>query len=160
MARMKTFITFAIIVVAFIVFSDFCIFATLKLTYEPFKQQIIATKDVYVTVQDGQKTYMNGYIKGAIENKTNETITDQYLKFEFFSDRDNSLGAKYIRVDELKSGEKRDFEVKYNIQDTSYYVVTEIAASEAGDIPEEEFSMDIEISFYHVLAAMVMLYFL
>lgn len=160
MARMKTFFIFAIIVVAFIVFSDFCIFATLKLTYKPFDQQIIATRDTYVTIQDGKRTYMNGYINGAIENKTNETITDTYLKFEFFSDRDNSLGAKYIRVDDLKSGEKRDFEVKYNIQDTSYYRVTEIAANEAGDIPEEEFSMDLEISFYHVIAAMVILYFL
>ena len=103
---------------------------------------------------------MNGYIKGTIENVTNQTINDKYLKYEFFSNQDNSLGAKYIRLNDLEAGEKRDFEVTYNIQDTSYYRVTEIDADEAGDIPEEEFSMDVKISFYHVLAGLIILYFL
>ncbi len=160
MARMKTFFLYALIVIAFMIFSDFFIFAAIKTTYVDFDRQIVATQNVKVTIQDAKKTYMNGYIKGTIENVTNQTINDKYLKYEFFSNQDNSLGAKYIRLNDLEAGEKRDFEVTYNIQDTSYYRVTEIDADEAGDIPEEEFSMDVKISFYHVLAGLIILYFL
>lgn len=160
MARMKTFFLYALIVIAFMIFSDFFIFAAIKTTYVDFDRQIVATQNVKVTIQEAKKTYMNGYIKGTIENVTNQTINDKYLKYEFFSNQDNSLGAKYIRLNDLEAGEKRDFEVTYNIQDTSYYRVTEIAADEAGDIPEEEFSMDVKISFYHVLAGLIILYFL
>lgn len=160
MARMKTFFLYALIVIAFMIFSDFFIFAAIKTTYVDFDRQIVATQHVKVTIQDAKKTYMNGYIKGTIENVTNQTINDKYLKYEFFSNQDNSLGAKYIRLNDLEAGEKRDFEVTYNIQDTSYYRVTEIDADEAGDIPEEEFSMDVKISFYHVLAGLIILYFL
>lgn len=160
MARMKTFFLYALIVIAFMIFSDFFIFAAIKTTYVDFDRQIVATQNVKVTIQDAKKTYMNGYIKGTIENVTNQTINDKYLKYEFFSNQDNSLGAKYIRLNDLEVGEKRDFEVTYNIQDTSYYRVTEIDADEAGDIPEEEFSMDVKISFYHVLAGLIILYFL
>ncbi len=160
MARMKTFFLYALIVIAFMIFSDFFIFAAIKTTYVDFDRQIVATQNAKVTIQDAKKTYMNGYIKGTIENVTNQTINDKYLKYEFFSNQDNSLGAKYIRLNDLEAGEKRDFEVTYNIQDTSYYRVTEIDADEAGDIPEEEFSMDVKISFYHVLAGLIILYFL
>lgn len=160
MARMKTFFLYALIVIAFMIFSDFFIFAAIKTTYVDFDRQIVATQNVKVTIQEAKKTYMNGYIKGTIENVTNQTINDKYLKYEFFSNQDNSLGAKYIRLNDLEVGEKRDFEVTYNIQDTSYYRVTEIDADEAGDIPEEEFSMDVKISFYHVLAGLIILYFL
>ncbi len=160
MARMKTFFLYALIVIAFMIFSDFFIFAAIKTTYVDFDRQIVATQHVKVTIQEAKKTYMNGYIKGTIENVTNQTINDKYLKYEFFSNQDNSLGAKYIRLNDLEAGEKRDFEVTYNIQDTSYYRVTEIDADEAGDIPEEEFSMDVKISFYHVLAGLIILYFL
>lgn len=160
MARMKTFFLYALIVIAFMIFSDFFIFAAIKTTYVDFDRQIVATQNVKVTIQEAKKTYMNGYIKGTIENVTNQTINDKYLKYEFFSNQDNSLGAKYIRLNDLEAGEKRDFEVTYNIQDTSYYRVTEIDADEAGDIPEEEFSMDVKISFYHVLAGLIILYFL
>ena len=157
---MKTFLLYALIVIAFMIFSDFFIFAAIKTTYVDFDRQIVATQNAKVTIQDAKKTYMNGYIKGTIENVTNQTINDKYLKYEFFSNQDNSLGAKYIRLNDLEAGEKRDFEVTYNIQDTSYYRVTEIDADEAGDIPEEEFSMDVKISFYHVLAGLIILYFL
>ena len=160
MARMKTFFLYALIVIAFMIFSDFFIFAAIKTTYVDFDRQIVATQNVKVTIQEAKKTYMNGYIKGTIENVTNQTINDKYLKYEFFSNQDNSLGAKYIRLNDLEAGEKRDFEVTYNIQDTSYYRVTEIDADEAGDIPEEELSMDVKISFYHVLAGLIILYFL
>ena len=160
MARMKTFFLYALIVIAFMIFSDFFIFAAIKTTYVDFDRQIVATQHVKVTIQEAKKTYMNGYIKGTIENVTNQTINDKYLKYEFFSNQDNSLGAKYIRLNDLEAGEKRDFEVTYNIQDTSYYRVTEIDADEAGDIPEEEFSMDVKISFYHVLVGLIILYFL
>lgn len=160
MARMKTFFLYALCVVAFLFFSDFFIFAAVQTTYVDFDKQIVAETDTSVWIEDAQKTYMNGYVKGKIENKTEAEITGKYLKFEFFSGKDNSLGAKYIRVDNLKPGEKRDFEVKYNIQDTSYYRVTEMNADEAGDIPEEEFSMDFELSFYHVLGVLFVLYFL
>lgn len=160
MARMKTFFLYALIVIAFMIFSDFFIFAAIKTTYVDFDRQIVATQNVKVTIQEAKKTYMNGYIKGTIENVTNQTINDKYLKYEFFSNQDNSLGAKYIRLNDLEAGEKRDFEVTYNIQDTSYYRVTEIDADEVGDIPEEEFSMDVKISFYHVLAGLIILYFL
>ena len=137
MARMKTFFLYALIVIAFMIFSDFFIFAAIKTTYVDFDRQIVATQHVKVTIQEAKKTYMNGYIKGTIENVTNQTINDKYLKYEFFSNQDNSLGAKYIRLNDLEAGEKRDFEVTYNIQDTSYYRVTEIDADEAHDVGQQ-----------------------
>ncbi len=161
MARMKTFFLYALIVIAFIFFSDFFCFAAIKTTYTDFDRQVVATKTIKPSITEAKKTYMNGYIEGQIENTTTGIVTDKFLKFEFFSKQGNSLGAKYIRIEDMKPGEKRDFEVSYHIRETVSYRVTEINADEAGDIPEEEFSMDPRrVSLIYLVGGLLMLYFL
>lgn len=122
MKRMRTFLMYASWVVLFFIFSEFLINVSLESSYET-----IGRKDniPQVTIYQAEATRVNGRLKGTITNPESNPLSAKYLKIDFYSPRDVNLGTKYIDVSDLKQNETRDLEMHFELEDVSYYEISE-----------------------------------
>lgn len=154
MKRMKTFLIYALIIVAFWIFSDIVIYLTVNGTYKD-KETKIYVSSPQVTVIENKATYVNGVIKGSIKNNTKETIDDEYLKIDMYSARDNNLGTKYVKIDDLQVNESQEFEMGYKFTDVNYVTIT--TTDNVQNVSLEELESD-EANFYFLIGTLMFLY--
>ncbi len=133
MSRIKTFLKYAIWLIAFYIFSNIMIYFNLETTY-----QNIGRKDnlPQVAIYQAQATKINGRIKGTVYNNSENKITSKYLKIDLYSARDILLGSKYIDVSTMRENETRNIEIYFKVQDVEYYEITFTDEKEEGELPE------------------------
>ncbi len=119
MDRLKTFLIYALIVVGFIILSEFLINVGLNSEYEPITR-IDNTKEVQI--YQAEATLANGRIRGIIQN-TDSDISNKYAKFSFYSERNLLLGKKYIKIDTLENGKVQPIELFFKLEDIGSYSV-------------------------------------
>ena len=133
MSRMKTLLTYALLIFAFFIFSELLINLNLETTY-----QNIGRKDSLsqVTIYQAQSTKINGRIKGKVQNTAEHKINNKYLRVDLYSERDNILGSKYIDISNLREDETREIEIYFKLQDVEYYEIKFTDEKEEGELPE------------------------
>lgn len=133
MDRMKTFLKYALWLILFYIFSNLMIYLNLETTY-----QNIGRKDnlSQITVYQAQATKINVRIKGTIYNNAENKITNNYLRIDLYSERDNYLGSKYIDVSNMRDNETREIEIYFKVQDVDYYEMKFTDEKEEGELPE------------------------
>lgn len=119
MDRLKTFLIYALIVIGFIILSEFLINVGLNSEYEPITR-IDNTKEVQI--YQAEATLANGRIRGIIQN-TDSDISNKYAKFSFYSERNLLLGKKYIKIDTLENGKVQPIELFFKLEDIGSYSV-------------------------------------
>ena len=119
MDRLKTFLIYALIVVGFIILSEFLINVGLNSEYEAITR-IDNTKEVQI--YQAEATLANGRIRGIIQN-TDSDISNKYAKFSFYSERNLLLGKKYIKIDTLENGKVQPIELFFKLEDVGSYSV-------------------------------------
>ena len=133
MDRMKTFLKYAIFIIAFYIFSNLLIYLNLETAY-----QNIGRNDnlPQITIYQAQATKINGRIKGTIYNGKENKITNKYLRIDLYSERDTYLGSKYIDVSTMREEETRNLEIYFKVQDVDYYEMKFTDEKEEGEVPE------------------------
>ena len=114
MSRMKTFLKYLIVVILFYVFSNVMINAFLKVSYSKITNYKIDTAEVFVDITEAKASRRDGYINGKVKNTSDAVIQNKYLKVSMLSKNNNVLGEKYVKIDNLKPEEIRNFEVKFD----------------------------------------------
>lgn len=133
MSRMKTFFNYALVIILFYIFSEIMININLESVYQDIGRK---DKIEQVTIYQAEATKVNGRIKGKIYNDAKNKITNNYIRIDLYSERDNLLGSKYIDVSNIRDGETRDLEVYFKVQDVEYYEVKFVDEKEEGELPE------------------------
>ena len=111
MDRLKTFLIYALIVIGFIILSEFLINVGLNSQYK----QITRTDDTKeVQIYQAEATLVNGRIRGIIQN-TDRDISNKYAKFSFYSERNVLLGKKFIEINNLENGEVQPIELFWQV---------------------------------------------
>ena len=158
MDRMKTFLIYLLLFIALYFFVDFASFAYIKTTYNDLTKYVINVPNPKIKLYEAKSTYINGYIKGSLLNNSEEEIDKQYLKFEFFSQRDVLLGKKYIRLDNFAPNEERNFEVQFNIENVDNYKITLANQDEIQNISDEELLSDPQARGILLITTLLLLY--
>lgn len=139
MSRLKTFLIYLLIFVGFFVFSDFLINFSLNASYST-----ISRKDnlEQVVINQAEATKLNLRVKGTITNLEGNPITLKYVRIDFYSERDNIVGTKYIDVSNLKQNESMDFQIYLRLDDVTHYEVsfTNNKDTEEIDMPQSDMS--------------------
>lgn len=156
MKRMKTFLIYALLIIAFWLFSDILIYISINGTYANVDTRIY-TNSPEIIIGQSKATYVNGYVKGGIKNNTEEIISNKYLKIDMYSPRDVKLGTKYVEINNLTPNEYRDFEMWYKFTDVDYVTIT--TTDNANNVAEEEF-LSQETATYLVFGTLLVLYFI
>ena len=139
MSRLKTFLIYVLILVGFIIFSEFLINVSLNSSYHQ-----IGRKDnlEQVVINQAEATKLNLRVKGTITNLEGNPITLKYVRIDFYSERDNIVGTKYIDVSNLKQNESMDFQIYLRLDDVTHYEVsfTNNKDTEEIDMPQSDMS--------------------
>lgn len=156
MKRLKTFLLYALAIVALWIFSDVIIYISLNSTYKNIETKVY-TNSPEITVLKNQATYVNGVIKGSIKNNTQEIINNKYLKIDLYSSRNINLGTKYVKIENLKPEESKDFEMWYRFTNVAY--ATFNFTDDVSNATEEEF-MSQETKTSLIIGTLLILYFI
>ena len=130
MSRLKTLLMYALWVVLFIIFSEFLINVSLNSSYKPIERKDNISQ---VNVYQAEATLVNGRIRGLITNSETDNISNKYLEFDFYSERDMYLGKKIININELQPNETQNFEILFKLEDVDYYTVSVLDEKPEGE---------------------------
>ena len=121
MKRMKTFLIYLLIFVGFFVLSDVLINVSLNTSYHT-----ITRKDnlEQVVINQAEATQVNLRIKGTVTNLVENPITLKYMRVDFYSERDNLVGSRYIDVSNLKENKSMDVEINLRLDDIDSYSIS------------------------------------
>ena len=126
MDRLKTFLIYTLIVVGFIILSEFLINVGLNSQYK----QITRTDDTKeVQIYQAEATLANGRIRGIIQNIDSD-ISNKYAKFSFYSERNVFLGKKFIEINKLENGEVQPIELFFKLEGVKGYAVARVDEKE------------------------------
>ena len=123
MERLKTFLKYLIIFVAFYFFTDLIISIALANNYKPMQSEGINANGYVITVEDAKSTTVSGYISGKIKQSEGAVEPDKYMQIDFFSKYGNVLGRKYIDISSVKDVEK-DFKTNFEYDDIGSYQIS------------------------------------
>ena len=119
MARMKTFLIYLLILVAFYIVSSILAYWYIQSTYSTIGSHVIENTNmpnVQVAIDDAEATLVNGYVSGTITNTSEEAINTKYIKFDLFSERGNKILSKYVQIDNLNAGEMQNFKMNFRAE--------------------------------------------
>ena len=107
--------------VGFFVLSDVLINVSLNTSYHT-----ITRKDnlEQVVINQAEATQVNLRIKGTVTNLAENPITLKYMRVDFYSERDNLVGSRYIDVSNLKENESMDVEINLRLDDIDSYSIS------------------------------------
>lgn len=156
MSRMKTFFTYALLVIVFYFFTDFISFAALRTAIKPIENYEVKKQEGQVLeIETAEAAYMNGRVKGKLTNASSQDLTGQYIKLDFFSERDVNLGTKYIIIDNNQAKQGQEFDIKFN-----YEGVKKFTAEVTDEFSGQEWDLfsDPERNKIYLLGALLALY--
>ncbi len=135
MDKMKRFLMYLLILVAFYAFSNWMINAFLKVSYSDMHGYEINVKSeqLFVDVSEAKSSKRNGYINGIVKNNSEETVENKYLKVILLSKQKKVMGEKYVKIDKIEPNELRKFEVKFDNDSVKTFKI-----ELADEKPEEE----------------------
>lgn len=146
MSRLKTFLIYALILVGFIIFSEFLINVSLNSSYHQ-----IGRKDNLdqVNVYQAEATKVNARIKGTITNNEENPINKKYVRIDIYSERDINVATKYIDVENLEVGSKQEFALYFRAEDVAYYEISYTDEKQTEDLellPEDLTKQEIVVA--------------
>lgn len=157
--RVKVFFCYFVIFVAFFIFSDIMIYNYTKSLYQPMTSYEINVISPEVTVTTAEASNVNGNVKGTIKNTTEDTIFNQYLKFDFYTPRDINVGTKYIEIDGLYPEEQKNYELGFRYDNVSYVKVSMVDEEEIENATPEELKIDPTYGPAGLISAIILGYF-
>ena len=110
------FLCYFLIFITVFIFSDVMIYLYTKSMYKPMESYEINIETLEVTVSVAEASNVNGNVSGIIKNNTEKNMIDEYLRFDFYTPRNVNIGTKYLKIDEIRAGEEKKYELgfKYN----------------------------------------------
>ncbi len=158
MNTLKLFIKLLIIFVAFYFFVDLICFVGIKLTHYKLDGTIEGnTSKIEITSTDS--TSLSGTIKGNITNNSKEILTNKYIRLDLFSEKNTNLGSKYVKIDNLKENETKEFEIDYRARNAKKYIVTVVEKEEMDDKTLELIKFDKQKAPVYLLTTLILMYF-
>lgn len=141
MDRLKTFLTYILIIVVFFVVSIILENGLIKNMYYDMdgtaynnlnkNGQIL---DIDVIVKEAKSTNTNGYITVTVKNNSDKYINEAYVNLKLYSKSDILAVTKYMQIKGLSGGERKTYTLKFK---GSYINKYEVLLKE--DFPNKDY---------------------
>lgn len=127
MDRMKTFFTYALIIILFWIFSSVASNLILKNSYKSVDKNNIAIEKTNngfeINVEKANANKSQSYFTGTVKNASNKVIEKQYVKVESFY-KGKFMQEKYLAFENMQPGEERKFKLLYEVGNIDEYKVS------------------------------------
>lgn len=141
MSRIKTLFTYLILFLLLYVIVDFLAYQYLISTYKNMTYTISDTS-LELQVMEAKATTVNGYVTGRVKNTYSKKINCIYLKIDLYSKRDIKLGTKYVKLEEFKVNETKEFRANFNLEGVEKCEFSYTLEDMSAKILEEEQKMN------------------
>lgn len=116
MARMKFFLIWLSVFLAFYLFVDFMAYQYVVASYKNIKSYQILEDSPSVSISESKATGVNGYINGTVTNTTGKRIEKTNIKIDFYSRRGVLLGTNYVKLEYFNTNETREFNTTFRFR--------------------------------------------
>ncbi len=133
MDRLKRFLLYLIIGLAFFIFSDLLINIGLNTTYKKIEGK---NNIEQIDITRAEATLVNGRIFGKLNTQMSSELYKKYIKLDLYSENDILLGTKYIDIRSLATN-NNSFETYFKFQGVKRYeisLVDEKAEEKSGEL--------------------------
>jgi len=89
-----------------------------------------------IEIKITQLTSLNNYttMLGTLKNTTNEIVANQYLKFDFYTERDVNVGTEYVKINSLNPGEQKDYDIHFKYDNVSSVEISMVNQENSEDV--------------------------
>ena len=148
MDKLKKFLLYIIIILAFFAFSDLLINIGSNTTYK----KIDGKNNIeQIDITRAEATLVNGRIFGKLNTPMTAELYKKYIKMDLYSDNNVLLGTKYIEMKSLATN-NNSFETYFKFQNVKRYEITlvdEKAEEKSGEL------FDIKLSQTEILLGVI-----
>ena len=123
MNRLKTFLKYLIIFVAFYIFTDLLTSIALSNNYKQMQCEGFDSGSYVVEMKNSKSTSVSGYVDGTIKLKQEYENPEKYLEFDFYSKYGNLMGRKYLDLSKVDLTTEQEFKVNFDYDDIAKYEV-------------------------------------
>lgn len=124
MNRMKTFLKYLILFIAFYILTDVLISIALSNNYEAISCTKNETAGYVTTVNNAKATSVSGYVEGTIKLIEEAQNPDKYMQVDFYSKYGHCIGRKYVDLSSINPGQEKDFKVNFDYDNIATYQIT------------------------------------
>ena len=155
--RMKNFFTYFLMLVLLYIIVDVLSFGYIYSTYKTIEQYEIVVTNPGVNVEKAKATNVNGFVEGKVRNNGTTTISNQYLKFDFYSERGVRVGTKYLKIDTLGEMQEQNYKVQFRFDNVKYFTVNLATQEEVDNAQEFELKIDEDIGVPLLFSSLLLL---
>ena len=121
MDRLKTFVKYILWIVGFSLLTYILTFVGLNSTYKNMQTQDKMPDGV--TIDMAQSTSVNGRIYGKVSSTEENDLNGKYIKVDVFSKRNNLIGTKYLKLENLTPNESKKIAVTFKAENAKSYKI-------------------------------------
>ena len=121
MDRLKTFAKYALWVLGLYLFTAILAFIGFNANYK--KIDLKYDLPSQISVEKAEAKSKQGRIYGYIQNSEENNVNNKYIKVEIYNKNNDVDEVQYLKVDNLKSGEKKMFKIFFNTEDAKSYSI-------------------------------------
>ena len=145
MSKLKTFLIYFLIVLAFFIFSTILENVLIKQMYNDmsgtvndnfiYSSEIV---DIDITVTEAKATNRNGYVDLTITNNSNTYIAEAYVRVKLYTKSDVLAIDEYMEISGLSGGEERTYTLSFR---GSYIRTYQISME--NDYPDKDYTVNV-----------------
>lgn len=118
MDRMKTFAKYALMVLGMYIFTSILVFIGFNLNYKDIKCNNKLPEQI--SIEKAEATSTTGRIYGCVTNLKENNVNGKYIKVEIYNTNNEKDEIQYLKIDDVKYGEKKMFKVFFKTDDAKY----------------------------------------
>lgn len=126
MKRMKTFFLYALMLVAFYLFSNLASNLLILNSYEDVNSNNIKISEsnngFSINVEDASSNKRQAYFTGSVKNTSDKVIKRQNVRVNSYY-KGELMQSKYLVFENLQPGEERKFKLRYSVGNIDKYEV-------------------------------------
>lgn len=124
MARMKTFLTYALALIGFIFLSYVLENGLIENMYNVMSGNVNSgSYSVSIGDATAKASNVNGYMQFSLRNESNSTL-NCYAKIDLYSKQGLNAATQYVEVLDLVPNEKRNYQVKFKANEIASYEIS------------------------------------
>ena len=121
MERLKTFRKYIIWIILFYLFTMLMTYIGLNSTYKEMEKNTETPSQVKIDI--AQSTKVNGRIFGEITSTEENDLNGKYIKIQIYDRRNELIGAKYLKIEDVKINEPKKFVSYFTAENVESYSV-------------------------------------
>ena len=122
MSTLKRFAKYILMILGMYFLTTILVFFSLNMSYSDINLKGEIPEQI--SIEKAEATKSSGRIYGYILNQKENNVNNKFLKISVYDASSELLTTKYLKIDEIKYGERKLFTARFNAKGTESYSIS------------------------------------